>query len=187
MRSREKNHVTELLFSIALLCVFLIAGVLVIMTGAGVYQRALQNSGQNYNMQTSVSYIIEKIRQGDRDGGISLGEISDGIPALMISSQYQDSSYTTYIYVCDGEMRELFVRDGVSADASDGTTLLEAASLELEEMDDGLLRITISDAEGNTSSVLIHPSSEPSDDPPAETASQTAPGTPSGDEEGGGL
>ncbi len=45
MRSREKNHVTELLFSVALLCVFLIAGVLVIMTGAGVYRRALRIPG----------------------------------------------------------------------------------------------------------------------------------------------
>ena len=38
MKITEKNHVTELLFPVALLCVFLITGVLVIMTGANVYR-----------------------------------------------------------------------------------------------------------------------------------------------------
>ena len=163
MKITEKNHVTELLFSVALLCVFLITGVLVIMTGADVYRNTVRNSDRNYHLQTSLSYIVEKIRQGD-SGGVSLGETDDGVPALLISSQYQDTAYTTYIYACDGEMRELFVRQGVPADSSDGTALLETDALEFEELDGGLLRITVSDAEGKTASTLIHPSSEPSAD-----------------------
>ena len=67
-------------------------------------------------------------------------------------------------------MRELFVRDGISADSADGITLLETGSLELEELDGGLIRITVSDTEGNVSSVLIHPSSAAPDEKSAGTA-----------------
>ena len=57
MKITEKNHVTELLFPVALLCVFLITGVLVIMTGANVYRNTVRNSDRNYHLQTSLSYI----------------------------------------------------------------------------------------------------------------------------------
>ena len=159
MKFREKTHVTELLFSVALLCVFLITGVLVIMTGADVYQKTVRSSDLNYNMQTSLSYIVEKIRQGDENGGITLGETEDGVPALLISSRHQDADYTTYIYACGGEIRELFVRQDAAADSADGTPLLETGSLTFEELDNRLLRITVADTEGGVSSVLIHPSS----------------------------
>ena len=71
---------TELLFSIALLCIFLVSGVLVIMTGADVYRQTVRNSDRNYNLQTSVSYITEKIRQGDSNGGISLEKLLTEFP-----------------------------------------------------------------------------------------------------------
>lgn len=176
MKITEKNHVTELLFSVALLCVFLITGVLVIMTGANVYRNTVRNSDRNYHLQTSLSYITEKIRQND-SGGVSLGETDDGVPALLLSSQYQDTAYITYIYACDGEMKELFVRQGLPADSSDGTALLQINSLEFEKTDEGLLQITVSDTEGNTFSTLIHPSAGP-----AANVSQTETA-----EEGGGL
>lgn len=176
MKITEKNHVTELLFSVALLCVFLITGVLVIMTGANVYRNTVRNSDRNYHLQTSLSYITEKIRQND-SGGVSLGETDDGVPALLLSSQYQDTAYITYIYACDREMRELFVRQGLPADSSDGTALLQINSLEFEKTDEDLLQITVSDTEGNTFSTLIHPSAEPD-----ANASQTETA-----EEGGGL
>ena len=110
MKAKEKKHVTELLFTVALFCVFLISAVFVIVIGANVYRNTQKASDANYGMRTSLSYIMEKIRQGDVNGGISIGELNDGTPALLIASDYQDISYTTYIYSSGGEMKELFIR-----------------------------------------------------------------------------
>jgi hypothetical protein len=161
MKFREKNHITELFFSLALLCVFLITGVLVILTGAGVYRDTVRSSEVNYGTRTALSYIAEKVRQNDRNGSISLGATDDGVPALLIGSEYQETPYVTYIYASGGELRELFVRQDAPADSSGGTSLLETASLSFEELDGGLLRITAADGEGNASSLLLHPSSQP--------------------------
>ena len=160
MKFREKNHITELFFSLALLCVFLISGVLVILTGAGVYKDTVRSSEMNYGTRTALSYIVEKVRQGDRDGDIRSGSTDDGVPALLITSEYQGADYITYIYADGGQMRELFVRADAPADSSDGTALLDIASLSFEELENGLLKVTVSDAEGGASSVMIRPSSD---------------------------
>ncbi len=159
MKAKEKNHVTELLFTVALFCVFLISAVFVIVIGADVYQHTQKASDANYGRRTSLSYIIEKIRQGDENGGISIGEMEDGTPAVMITLDFNDTAYTTYIYSSEGEMRELFARDGASTDPSDGTSLIKDVDLSFEELGDSLLRITVTDKEGASSSVLVHPSS----------------------------
>ena len=159
MKAKEKKHVTELLFTVALFCVFLISAVFVIVIGANVYRNTQKASDANYGMRTSLSYIMEKIRQGDVNGGISIGELNDGTPALLIASDYQDISYTTYIYSSGGEMKELFIRDGGSADARDGTSLIQDATLSFEDLGGSLFRITVTDGGGTASSVLVHPSS----------------------------
>lgn len=160
MKFREKNHITELFFSLALLCVFLISGVLVILTGAGVYKDTVRSSELNYGSRTALSYIVEKVRQGDKNGDIYSGSTDDGVPALLIVSNYQGTDYITYIYASGGKMRELFVRAGAQADSDDGTALLDIASLSFEELKNGLLKVTVSDQEGASSSVMIRPSSD---------------------------
>ncbi|XCP85596.1 DUF4860 domain-containing protein [Roseburia hominis] len=159
MKEKEKDHVTELLFTIALFCVFLISAIFVIVIGANVYRNAQKASDANYGRRTSLSYITEKIRQSDENGGISIGEMDDGTPALLITANYQGTAYTTYIYSSEGEMRELFVRNDTSADPQDGTGLIQDITLSFEDLGNSLLKITVTDKEGASSSVLAHPSS----------------------------
>lgn len=158
MRKRERTHNIELIFTVSLFYVFLISAILVIVIGANVYRGIQQTSEENYGMRTSLAYVMEKIRQGDAEGSVTVGSLDDGTQAILLSSTYNDVSYTTYIYTCENEMRELFLKDGSSSAAADGTVLIQDVSLSFEETEDGIIQVTATDSEGSVSSVMIHPS-----------------------------
>ena len=57
MKITEKNHVTELLFPVALLCVFLITGVLVIIICRPLFLTSQKRSGR----MTAAASLWEKL------------------------------------------------------------------------------------------------------------------------------
>lgn len=74
-----------------------------------------------------MSYISEKIHQGDEDGNVSIG-MFDGNDALVIEQEYNEETYFTYIYTDQGNLKEIFIKDGVEADAAAGKTILPVRS-----------------------------------------------------------
>ena len=70
---RQKNHVIDLLFPIAVLFVFAISSFLVLVLSAHIYSSQTQKMNTGYTVHTSLAYVAEKIRQNDSDGGISAG------------------------------------------------------------------------------------------------------------------
>ena len=68
---------------------------------------------------------------------------------------YGENSYFTYIYAYDGALKELFVRDGVEAKASDGQTILEIESFSIRPLSDNLLEFECTDQKMRRSSAII--------------------------------
>lgn len=66
---RQKNHVIDLLFPIAVLFVFAISSFLVLVLSAHIYSSQTQKMNTGYTVHTSLAYVAEKIRQNDSDGG----------------------------------------------------------------------------------------------------------------------
>lgn len=56
----------------------------------------------------------------------------------MIRQRYDEKDYVTYLYAYDGYLRELFVRDGTEAKASDGRKILATKDFEAKETSDGI-------------------------------------------------
>ena len=63
--------------------------------------------------------------------------------------------YHTYIYEAEGELKELFIQDAISASADFGTTILEIGHLEMNEISDGLFQFICTSTDGSTDSVTI--------------------------------
>lgn len=115
MRFRiQQNHTIDLLFPAALFFVFAVSALSVLLMSTRVYQSVVQRSSLNDPARTSLSYISEKLHQSDSDCLASIGSF-DGCEALIIKQSYEDSSYFTYIYVYNQELKEQFVREGTSA------------------------------------------------------------------------
>ncbi len=210
---RQKKNtasVAQIFCVIALFAFFMACAILVILFGARVYKSTVEKSNANYSSRTLLSYVMEKIHQNDRAGGVSVGEF-DGIPALILEQSDTDNpndtdnpddtdnsddtenpddtdnpentdnsgntnnsgnpddmddagdtgaSYTTYIYLYDGNICELTAAEGAKIQADAGTPILEAEEFVPKELGNGLFRFTCVDTKGEKSETYVTVRSE---------------------------
>ena len=142
---RRNTHSTQLL-PVLLLALFLLLSTLTVVRSAAAYKKVLDRSDR-LTRSTALTYITEKIRHNDTAGSLRVGMIGD-CQALVIS-QGDEIFYDTYIYCYDGSLRELMIKRELTPAPSMGRSLLAMESLELE-LEEGLLRIRCTDADGST-------------------------------------
>lgn len=152
--SLRRNHMIDLLFPIALFFVFTVSAIVVILLATRIYQSTADTSFRNDTARTALTYISERIHQNDSLGGISLGNY-DGCEALILTHSEEQAGYTTYIYVHEGQLKELFIKNGVSPSASVGKTIISVEDFLMEEIDMGLYRFSCLNIDGKRISTLV--------------------------------
>ena len=150
----KKKHVIDRIFPFAVFFVFMVSSLWVSLLVANVYESTVNMENSNYESRTALSYIAEKIHQEDENGGISIG-IFDGHVSLIIKKVYEEKSYFTYIYEEKGELRELFVQDGVQATAEDGRKIMKIHDLKMEEITDGVFRFSCVLEDGKEPGIVV--------------------------------
>ncbi|MCI9218072.1 MAG: DUF4860 domain-containing protein [Dorea sp.] len=150
----KRKHMIDYLFPIALFFVFAISALTVLLLAARIYQSTTENSSLNYTSRTSLSYISEKIHQNDMDGKVTIGSF-DGCDALIMEQNIDEDIYYTYIYANNKELKELFIKDGVTANASAGRTILEIQNFSMKQLSNNLLEFTCTDKKNQTASTII--------------------------------
>jgi hypothetical protein len=150
----ENKHMVDILFVLALFSVFTISALLLVILGADVYSKTIDDMDQNFTTRTSFSYITEKIRQADRTGAVEIGTF-DGQDALILSQSLDDTVYCTYIYLYNGHLKELFIKKGQDIQPKAGQDIIALTSFHLEQMDDHLYRLTMKDATVSDFSLII--------------------------------
>ncbi|MCI8993915.1 MAG: DUF4860 domain-containing protein [Eubacterium sp.] len=144
------KHVIDMVFPIAVFFVFAASALAVLTLCARFYRSQTTEAESHYMTRTSLAYVSEKIRQNDKDGGISVETVEDQ-ECLTLQSKIDGISYTTYIYAQDGMLKELFIRDDADLHLKDGTEIMEIGDFTMEEIDRNLFRFTSIDKNGNTS------------------------------------
>ena len=94
----RKHHIIDILFPISLYFVFTVSALTVLLLATNIYRTTTENSALNFNANTSLSYITEKIHQNDTEGAVSIGSF-DGHQALILKQHYNDTEYVTYMSV----------------------------------------------------------------------------------------
>lgn len=150
-----RRHTVDVLFTLALFCVLAASSLLVAVLGAQVYEGIASRMGDHYTSRTTLSYIVNKVRQNDLSGGVWLGELGDG-PALVMEEEVDGSRYQTWIYQSGGELRELLTRADNQIRPEDGQTIMPVEHLKMEAVRDGLFRISVRTGSGEES-VLVAP------------------------------
>ena len=152
-RFHEQVHITDLLFSLGLLCLFTISSLTVLLIGAHVYKQTALDMKTNYTTRTALTYVAEKVRQHDSTSSISLGTLED---ALELSDSIGGVSYITYIYEDENALKELFVQASQPVKKSQGEKILAIQNFSIEQAGENLLRFTVTDEENTSASLLIH-------------------------------
>ncbi len=153
--AKSKSSMIDLLFTLALFCVFCASALAVVLIGADVYTSTVRSMDRNYSTRTATAYLAEKARQGDRAGALSLGEV-EGTQALVIATQGEDgASYTTYIYYYNGAVCEQLLRAEDTPLLANGQQIVAAGALEIEPVADALWRVTVTGPDGGSEQMLF--------------------------------
>lgn len=161
MRSqRNKKHTIDLLFPIALFFVLAVSSLIVVLLASNVYRNTTRMEQSNYESRTALSYVVGKIHQNDEQGSVALGSF-DGLDALVLSRNYDGQSYKTYIYEYEGSLRELFIREDVSAKASDGQAVMDVRDFRITSEKDRIFHLSCTDQDGQKISTTATVKSEP--------------------------
>ena len=147
-------HSMDTVFVLILFAVFVITALFISTSGALAYKNAVSQMETRFNRQTCISYITAKLRANNETGKISIGEL-DGISALCITDTIGDEKYVTYIYQCDGMVREMFCNAEISLDPNTGSALTEAKALEFSR-DGNLFTVSLTDNDDNVITVYVN-------------------------------
>lgn len=147
------RHAVDVLAVLLVLFLFTACALSVVLLGVNVYRKTAASMETNFTTRTCLSYIVEKIRQNDLDGGVSVTD-QGGIMAVTLKRTYSGDAYTTYIYEDNHTLRELFIRSDATFSAPDGQAIMEIGSFDATESD-GVIHLTVSDSSGCTESVAV--------------------------------
>ncbi len=151
-----KKHQIEFIFPIVLFFFFTLSALIVILFAAQVYQSTVRDASVNYNANTSLAYIREKIHRHDRAGAISIVKFND-CEALRLADDVNGEEYATYIYQYDGSLREVFIKAGneSSVSAESGMEILPVDEFKITINNDSLLYFSCKDTDGATASAYV--------------------------------
>ena len=159
----QKRHAIDFLFPVTVFFVFTISALTVILLAARIYQSTTDDSQRNYTSGTALSYLTEKLRQNDREDGIFLDEL-DGTQAVVLrqeeggafhlSFQTADASYLTYLYAWDGQLRELYVKEGTTLSPSAGKSILPVKEFSVEETENQVITFRCTNTSGKTATAV---------------------------------
>ena len=155
MNKVAKKHTVDVLFVITLFFVFAFSVISLTGVGANVYQNVVNDMSDSYSSRISFSYFINKVRQGDTDGNVSVSTYK-GNDSIVINEEIDNIKYSTYLYAYEGSVMELFTRADNEFDPSFGTAILEVDAFSIDKISDSLFRINISPKGLDKESVLIH-------------------------------
>lgn len=144
--AKPRGHIVDLLFVLALFCVFAATALMVVLIGANVYKSTVQQMDKGYTQRTSLAYIATKVRQNDARDSVYVVE-REGGNALVLRQTIDGQPYETWIYHYDGALREVFHPAGAAPGDEAGQAVVEASAFQVEAQN-GMLAVAIEDADG---------------------------------------
>lgn len=145
----QNRYLVDILFVLTLFALFTLSSILVIILGANVYQKTVQEMDSNYSSRTSYSYFSEKLHQSDQNSTVSILYFEDQ-NVLCIEQTLNDTEYRTYLYEYNGALMECFTRAENEFHLGLGNEILPISDLTFETTIDRLLQISFVDGSGNS-------------------------------------
>ena len=159
---QERHFVVDILFVLALFAVFTVSALVLVTIGADVYQHTVHDMSRNYDSRTAMAYITEKVRQADSllengSPSVELGTLEQQ-PALILKEEIDGAYFTTYLYLYDGWLKELYIREdsypGEEISAA-GQNILQLNALEYKQINESLLSVSMTTPDGESRQLYL--------------------------------
>lgn len=140
-KESRRGQMTGALFTILLFLVFVLCALFTVLIGSRVYENINARAENTYRKDVALSYIANKVRQGDEAEKVFLEEMN-GVKVLRLEQLINDSVYVTHIYYHEGKLWELFADAESGLGAGDGNEIMECSPVSME-MDGRLLHVIV--------------------------------------------
>lgn len=150
----SSRHIIDILFVLSLFCVFAISSVLLILFGADIYKKTIQQMDANYSSRTSIAYITEKLRQSDTSNAIQIISQND-TQILMLTQEINGITYATSLYEYDGYLYELFARTDIALPLDAGQPIMELSSLTFALIEPNIIQICFIDSSKQEQTIYV--------------------------------
>lgn len=152
---KKRHHMVDFLFVITLFFMFALSSMALVAIGANVYETSVENMDENFSKRTAYLYLTEKLRQSDSKNSVSCKSFGDS-DAILLQETYNDTSYTTYLYVSDGYLKELLVKtDDSNIAPENGQNILQLSNFHVTAVSNQMLLIQLTDENGQDISFYI--------------------------------
>lgn len=108
-------------------CLFAVCILGVLLTGANVYGKLVERSGDSHALRTAAQYIATRVHQAEQVTAEDFG----GVETMVIREEINGETYLTRVYAYEGWLRELFTAEGGSFSPKDGEKVLEMSVLSI--------------------------------------------------------
>ena len=161
----KRDHSMDFVFTLILLCIFAVSILTVLMDGVSSYEAVTDRMENNYNARTGIAYITEKVRHCGEYAEVEIAYLDkkedssykgEKVKALKISQLIESERYATYIYCCDGFLRELFTEEDNMLSAEAGNKIVEMKNFEADMDSERILKIICEMPDGKLSSALLN-------------------------------
>ncbi|MDY4693957.1 MAG: DUF4860 domain-containing protein [Blautia sp.] len=152
------THSADIIFSVVLFSLFLLSLLMLMLFSGQAYRTSVKGSKLNNNLYTASDYVTAKFHMHDMGDDIYTDTIN-GTQALCMKDRIDDKTYITYIYLLDGNLKELFTLQDNVPSLNMGTDIASLKSFAIDETAEGLYRISFEDPDKHSCSILLHPGS----------------------------
>lgn len=150
-KETEKRHSIDILFQMVIFLLFTFSAIILLILSVNFYRSIVERSDKNQNARVAVAYIREAIHQNDEQSSVTLTEF-DGASCIKIM---QADDYVLYLYLKDGELRELFTKEGARVTSDDGQRIMQLQRLDFYMKEDNVIIVECEDSENNYEKVLV--------------------------------
>ena len=149
MKELRSNKITQLM-ALLTFAVFAVCVLLVLLSGADVYQRLTAEGENQYARRTAAQYLTTRVRQAE---DVTVGDFA-GLDALEFRETVNGRGYITRVYCYEGDLRELFTPAEGNFLPEDGEKLLQAEDLSLS-LEENLLQVQITLPDGSVQTLQL--------------------------------
>ena len=126
-----RRHSMQDILLFVVFSIFAVLSLVLIAVGIRFYTSISHKVENNSEIRSSVSYIENKLRSSDYEGGVEIAKV-DNTDVILLSNP--NSSMKTAIYVSDGKLKEYLVSDN-NIRLGYGDTIADMTSMNVNKTD----------------------------------------------------
>ena len=154
-KSKRSRTVIQILCTLSLFLLFAICSLILISISASNYKGLLGDADDNFNANSSLRYVTNKLHSYDVENGINI-EIINGVECLSLTQSSDNNLYKTLIYYYDGYLYEIYASKDFAFKPGNGEKLLKINNFTFELSNNNTIILNAQNLKDETITSIVY-------------------------------